>query len=40
MDSETILLKKELATNRSYTIKLEQGIVDLETSATGTSSVL
>jgi uncharacterized coiled-coil protein SlyX len=32
MDSETILLKKELATNRSYTIKLEQDIVDLETS--------
>jgi hypothetical protein len=31
MDSETILLKKELATNRSYTIKLEQDIVDLET---------
>jgi hypothetical protein len=26
------LLKKELATNRSYTIKLEQDIVDLETS--------
>jgi uncharacterized coiled-coil protein SlyX len=32
MDSEMILLKKELATNRSYTIKLEQDIVDLETS--------
>jgi hypothetical protein len=32
MDSETILLKTEYATNKSYTIKLEQDIFDLETS--------
>lgn len=32
MDFEMNLLKKELATNRSYTIKLEEDIVDLETS--------
>ena len=32
MDSEINLLKKNIVTNRSYTIKLEQGIVDWETS--------
>lgn len=32
LDSEMNTLKKELATNRAYTVKLEQDIIDLETS--------